>query len=84
MNKYGPLVVGVCANHTSFKFAGKDGLIESCSNCRVDHAVTLVGYTPTHYKIKNSWGTRWGNKGYGYINKKNDCGISTYVDAIEI
>jgi C1A family cysteine protease len=31
------------------------------------HAVTLVGYTPTHFIVRNSWGTSlWGDKGFGY------------------
>ena len=29
------------------------------------HAVTLVGYTTTHFIIRNSWGKKWGNDGYG-------------------
>jgi len=30
------------------------------------HAMTLVGYTKTHFIIRNSWGKRWGDKGYCY------------------
>lgn len=33
------------------------------------HAVTLVGYDDIKrlFKFRNSWGTSWGNKGYGYL-----------------
>lgn len=46
---------------------------------QVDHAVTLVGYNTTHWFIKNSWGTNWGDKGYAYINKSANCGIYQYI-----
>src|SRR4029077_10634443 len=28
------------------------------------HAVSIVGYTPDHFIIRNSWGARWGDKGF--------------------
>jgi hypothetical protein len=38
------------------------------------HVVTVVGYrldlanpNLSYFIIRNSWGTRWGNKGYGYL-----------------
>ena len=31
---------------------------EDCSSTAVDHAVLTVGYTPTHWIIKNSWGPK--------------------------
>jgi cysteine peptidase B len=48
---------------------------------RIDHAVLLVGYTPTYWIIKNSWGTDWGQRGFIYITKSRynnaNCGIGT-------
>jgi len=32
------------------------------------HAVTLVGYTPDRFIVRNSWGTTWGDKGFGYAS----------------
>jgi hypothetical protein len=32
------------------------------------HAVALVGYTPDHFIVRNSWGTDWGDKGYAYAS----------------
>lgn len=32
------------------------------------HAVSIVGYTPSHFIIRNSWGTRWGHKGFAYAS----------------
>lgn len=34
------------------------------------HAVTLVGYTPTDFIVRNSWGAGWGDKGFGYASHK--------------
>jgi len=33
------------------------------------HAITIVGYdlTKKYYEFKNSWGTEWGNGGYGEL-----------------
>ena len=32
------------------------------------HAVALVGYTPSGFIVRNSWGATWGDKGYGYTS----------------
>jgi hypothetical protein len=32
------------------------------------HAVTLIGYTQDRFIVRNSWGTTWGDKGYGYAS----------------
>jgi hypothetical protein len=35
---------------------------------RGGHAVALVGYTPERFIVRNSWGTTWGDKGFGYAS----------------
>ena len=30
--------------------------------------VALVGYTPDRFIVRNSWGTGWGDKGFGYAS----------------
>lgn len=36
---------------------------------RGGHAVALVGYTESHFIVRNSWGTKeWGDKGFGYAS----------------
>lgn len=32
------------------------------------HAVCIVGYDRSGFLIKNSWGTSWGDKGYGWVS----------------
>ena len=56
----------------------------SCPASGVDHAVLIVGYGTDsgspYWKIKNSWGTSWGEKGYYRIVKgKGKCGLNTMV-----
>jgi hypothetical protein len=35
---------------------------------RGGHAVSIVGYTPTYFVIRNSWGPGWGHKGFAYAS----------------
>jgi C1A family cysteine protease len=32
------------------------------------HAIALVGYTPDRFIVRNSWGTSWGDRGFGYAS----------------
>lgn len=51
----------------------------SCSTS-INHAVTLVGYTPDAWIIKNSWGNGWGESGYFRLARgRNMCGINTEI-----
>jgi hypothetical protein len=35
---------------------------------RGGHAVALVGYRPGRFVVRNSWGTGWGDNGFGYAS----------------
>lgn len=50
------------------------GIFSDCGN-DLNHDVLLVGMLLWSYKIKNSWGTRWGEQGYIRMSLGNTCGI---------
>lgn len=76
-----PVVVGMAAGEFGFSFYQSG--IYSCSPKSIyelDHAVTLIGYDANgNWLIKNSWGTDWGIKGFGWLSGQADCGITYWV-----
>jgi hypothetical protein len=40
------------------------------AHTRGGHCVALVGYTPDRFIVRNSWGTSWGDGGFGYASDK--------------
>ncbi|OHT03689.1 Cathepsin L1 [Tritrichomonas foetus] len=86
--KYGPVSVGMDADHFTFEiYSG--GIYEEkiCSKEFLDHAVGLVGFgkegeTP-YWILRNSWGTEWGENGYfRLIRGQNMCGVATSATVI--
>lgn len=51
----------------------KTGVIQQCPGDRSNHAVIAVGYGTKdgvdYFKIKNTWGTTWGERGYMYLQR---------------
>lgn len=54
---------------------------DDCSSIKSDgnHGVLVVGYTPDYWIVKNSWGTKWGEKGYFKLAMGNTCGICNTI-----
>ncbi|KAI4879794.1 hypothetical protein NFI96_027058 [Prochilodus magdalenae] len=84
--KVGPISVAIDAGHHSFQLYRSGVYDEPACGKRMNHAVLVVGYGTyrrrKHYwLVKNSWGTRWGNRGYIRMsrNKWKQCGISNYA-----
>jgi len=43
------------------------------------HAVCLVGYTPRHFIVRNSWGLSWGDQGFAYAS--NSYAAESFTEA---
>ena len=46
----------------------------------MDHCVQLVGYSPTYWIVRNSWGRDFGIDGYIHLDVgENTCGVADYA-----
>jgi C1A family cysteine protease len=78
-----PVSVAIEADQASFQLYTGGVLTANCGQ-NLDHGVLLVGYGTTtdgsnlpYWKVKNSWGTSWGEAGYIRIERGLDlCGIA--------
>jgi len=66
---HGPILTRLKVD-PSWNNIGKDGQLRKYDKKRArgGHAVSIVGYTPAHFIIRNSWGTAWGHKGFAYAS----------------
>merc|ERR1711990_266557 len=53
----------------------KSGILTAPTTCNLNHAVLATGYGSNFWKIKNSWGASWGERGFVRIERKTaGCG----------
>jgi C1A family cysteine protease len=67
-----PVSIAVDASNWQFY---KNGVFSNCGT-GLNHGVLLVGYTPEHWIVKNSWAEKWGESGYIRLTRGNTCGLA--------
>lgn len=53
----------------------RSGIFDKCEGTTINMAVLLVGMTDSYWKVKNQWGTAWGENGYIRLQMGNCCQI---------
>ena len=62
----------------------RSGVFNNCA-AGINHAVLLVGVDGSGvWKIKNSWGTGWGESGYIRLAAGNTCGLCQYAGVVPV
>jgi C1A family cysteine protease len=91
-----PVPAAMRADSQQFKFYG-EGVVHSyyCLLGQLNHAVLIVGYgvlnNLLYWKVKNSWGTAWGEDGYVLVERVANytgrlslsCGLLDHVGIIQ-
>ena len=82
-----PVSIAIEADQSVFQFYSSGVLTSSECGTNLDHGVTLVGFGvdsntgKKFWKVKNSWGSSWGENGYIRLekdieNKTGMCGLT--------
>jgi hypothetical protein len=66
----GPILTRLSVEKTWDRATTTDGNLDvyQPDTVRGGHAVCLVGYTKDRFIVRNSWGTGWGDDGFGYAS----------------
>jgi len=81
-----PVPVALAASASAFQFYKSGVLDDKRCGTGLNHAVLAVGYGPAtgsekaYIKIRNSWGSAWGDKGYiRFAYGENICGLGNSI-----
>lgn len=75
-----PVAVAVAAGNTAFKQYAS-GVLSACGTSTLDHAILAVGYDSTSFKLKNQWGTSWGDSGYIRLKRNGASSACSVVNS---
>jgi C1A family cysteine protease len=92
--RYGPLAIAIDATPAFLRYRGgvfrerRGPYPAGAAQARVNHAVVLVGWDDSKgaWAIKNSWGSNWGEGGFGYVAyDSNNVGFgAAWVRAVDL
>jgi C1A family cysteine protease len=77
----GPILTRLDCDDTWMNAADTNGKLDDykADTAQGGHAVALVGYDASSFFVRNSWGTDWGNKGFGVAS--NDYAAAAFTEA---
>lgn len=76
--------ISVCVDASKWSLY-RSGVFNNCRTQPLDHAVLLVGMSEDGtWRIKNSWGTGWGENGFIRLSGGNTCGVAEHAIAVNV
>ena len=55
----------------------RGGILNVCGET-INHGVLVVGATDDYWRVKNSFGSAWGESGYIRLGKGDTCAVCSY------
>lgn len=77
----GPISVATQTTNSFLFYSSGVFRDETCALLsKPNHALAMVGYTKNAFRLQNSWGVNWGDKGYMYAARgHHGCGLVYYT-----
>merc|ERR1712199_141801 len=80
-----PVTAAIDAHHRPFKLYSSGVFSLAACTTHLTHGLLIVGYGSQdgkpYWKVKNSWGTSWGEGGFGKVARgENMCSIEDWVN----
>lgn len=77
----GPILTRLDVDSAWYNAHSTNGKLETYDSAHKygGHCVSMVGYTPDYFIIRNSWGTSWGDGGFAYAY--NDYAKKAFTEA---
>lgn len=69
--KRGPVAIRLVLDDSFYEASAAKPVLRQyrAATAEGGHAIALVGFEGTRFLVRNSWGERWGEKGYAYVTE---------------